>query len=88
MQCAWTNEDEILDKMCTEYKHLNVMIQSIDFVDLTVAQQMQTIINSDIVIGMHGADSVNALWTCPQTLVVEIFPGSASTGVPQFVSVP
>jgi protein O-GlcNAc transferase len=43
-------------------------------VDLTLDKQMQVIVNSDIVIGMHGAGMVNVLWTRPETLVIEIFP--------------
>ncbi|KAF1316272.1 hypothetical protein FI667_g15546, partial [Globisporangium splendens] len=74
VQRVWVNEDEVLDKMRDEYKHLNVVFQSVDFVDLTIAQQMNVTANSDIVIGMHGAGMVNVLWTRPETLVVEIFP--------------
>lgn len=88
VQCVWTSEAEILDKIRAEYKHLNVVFQPIDFVDLTMAQQMQTVINSDIVVGMHDAGLVNVFWTRPQTLVVEIFPrqrfrwGTATLSVP------
>ncbi|GAB9474016.1 hypothetical protein Gpo141_00011158 [Globisporangium polare] len=74
VQRVWTNENEILDRMRADYKHLNVVFQSVDFVDLTMAQQMQTVVSSDIVIGMHGAGMVNVFWTRPKTLVVEIFP--------------
>lgn len=74
VQRVWANEAEILDKMRAEYNDLNVVIQSVDFVDLTMAQQMQTVVNSDVVIGMHGAGMVNVFWTRPETLVVEIFP--------------
>ncbi|GAB9473424.1 hypothetical protein Gpo141_00010575 [Globisporangium polare] len=74
VQRVWTNEDEVLAAMREEYKNLNVVFQSIEFVDLTLAKQMEVIVKSDVVIGMHGAGMVNVFWTRPKTLVVEIFP--------------
>ncbi|KAF1316283.1 hypothetical protein FI667_g15540, partial [Globisporangium splendens] len=56
------------------YKYGTCRFQSIDFVDLPIEQQMQIMIESDVVISMHGAGLVNVLWTRPETLVVEIFP--------------
>lgn len=74
VQRVWVNEDEVLDAMREEYKDLNVVFQSVEFVDLTLAKQMEVIVKSDVVIGMHGAGMVNIFWTRPKTLVVEIFP--------------
>ncbi|KAF1318943.1 hypothetical protein FI667_g13491, partial [Globisporangium splendens] len=74
VQRVWRNEDQILDKLREEYADLNVVFQSVEFVDLTLDKQMQVIINSDVVIGMHGAGMVNVLWARPETLVIEIFP--------------
>lgn len=74
VQRVWVNEDEILEKMRADYRDLNVVFQSVDFVDLTMAKQMEVAVSSDVVIGMHGAGMVNVLWTKPETLVVEIFP--------------
>uniref|UniRef100_K3X9J2 Glycosyltransferase 61 catalytic domain-containing protein n=1 Tax=Globisporangium ultimum (strain ATCC 200006 / CBS 805.95 / DAOM BR144) TaxID=431595 RepID=K3X9J2_GLOUD len=56
------------------YKYGTCRFQSIDFVDLPIEQQMQIMIESDVVISMHGAGLVNVLWTRPETLVIEIFP--------------
>jgi len=74
VQRVWVNEDEILAKMREEYRDLNVVFQSVEFVDLPLDKQMEVIVNSDVVIGMHGAGMVNIFWTRPKTLVVEIFP--------------
>lgn len=74
LQRIWVNEDAILSRMRQEYKDLRVTFQSVDFVHLPMAQQMETILASDVVIGMHGAGMVNVFWARPETLVVEIFP--------------
>ncbi|KAG6975423.1 hypothetical protein JG688_00002403 [Phytophthora aleatoria] len=41
---------------------------------MTMYDQMKAMLDSDVVIGMHGAGMVNVLWTRPETLVIEIFP--------------
>ncbi|EGZ22828.1 hypothetical protein PHYSODRAFT_253767 [Phytophthora sojae] len=41
---------------------------------MTMGDQMQTMVESDVVVGTHGAGMVNVMWTRPETLVVEIFP--------------
>jgi glycoprotein 2-beta-D-xylosyltransferase len=77
VQRRWHNEDEVVAAMREKYPSFDgkpIVIQSLDFVDLTLAQQMDISLQSDVVIGMHGAGMVNVLWTKPQTLVVEIFP--------------
>lgn len=74
VQRIWVNEDAIVTAMRREYKDMSVVFQSVDFVELSMAQQMATIVQSDVVIGMHGAGMANVLWTRPETLVVEIFP--------------
>jgi glycoprotein 2-beta-D-xylosyltransferase len=73
VQRMWTNEDEVLDKMRADYGDLCV-VQSFDFADLPMQEQMRLMLTSDVVIGMHGAGMVNVAWTRPGTLVVEIFP--------------
>ncbi|KAJ0410920.1 hypothetical protein ATCC90586_004441 [Pythium insidiosum] len=79
VQRKWRNEDFILDKMRElyangTYQHGECVFQSVDFVLLPLREQMRIVVNSDVVIGMHGAGMVNVLWTRPGTLVVEIFP--------------
>ncbi|GMF40301.1 unnamed protein product [Phytophthora fragariaefolia] len=78
VQRMWRNEAEILNRMRLDYKDVyrfgECEFQSLDFVELTMHDQMQTMVDSDVVIGMHGAGMVNVMWTRPETLVVEIFP--------------
>ncbi|KAE9314054.1 hypothetical protein PF008_g19576 [Phytophthora fragariae] len=78
IQRVWRNEDEILSQMRSDYKFAyrfgECEFQSLDFVNMTVHDQMQIMVDSDVVIGMHGAGMVNVMWTRPETLVVEIFP--------------
>ncbi|KAE8980686.1 hypothetical protein PF011_g22333 [Phytophthora fragariae] len=74
LQRVWVNEDEVMANMRIEYKGLNVEFRSIDYVNLTLAEQMRTTIESDMIISMHGAGLVNVIWARPMTTVVEIFP--------------
>uniref|UniRef100_M4B9Q1 Glycosyltransferase 61 catalytic domain-containing protein n=1 Tax=Hyaloperonospora arabidopsidis (strain Emoy2) TaxID=559515 RepID=M4B9Q1_HYAAE len=74
LQRLWLNEDEVMRNMRKDYKDLNVQFRSIDYVNLTLHEQMTTTIESDMIVSMHGAGLVNVLWTRPMTTVVEIFP--------------
>ncbi|KAL0584079.1 hypothetical protein ABG067_006069 [Albugo candida] len=76
----WLNEEEIVQEMINEYSREDFYrfgictFQSLDFISYSMERQMQSMIESDIVIGMHGAGMVNVLWTRPHTSVIEIFP--------------
>lgn len=87
LQRIWRNEDEVMEAMRRDYNHnatentgANLhehgacTFQSIDFVQIPLEEQMRIMVESDVVIGMHGAGMVNVMWTRPETLVVEIFP--------------
>ncbi|KAJ0408775.1 hypothetical protein ATCC90586_005526 [Pythium insidiosum] len=82
VQRKWLNEDAVLDEMRRLYANetntssgaSRCVFQSVDFVLLPLQEQMRIAVNSDVIIGMHGAGMVNVLWTRPGTLVVEIFP--------------
>ncbi|KAG2761403.1 hypothetical protein PC129_g18539 [Phytophthora cactorum] len=78
VQRLWRNEDEILRRMREEYqdayRYGECEFQSLEFTNMTMHDQMKAMLDSDVVIGMHGAGMVNVLWTRPETLVIEIFP--------------
>ncbi|KAG3251693.1 hypothetical protein PI124_g3729 [Phytophthora idaei] len=78
VQRIWQNEDEILQRMREEYqdayRYGECEFQSLEFTNMTMYDQMKAMLDSDVVIGMHGAGMVNVLWTRPETLVIEIFP--------------
>ncbi|GMF40285.1 unnamed protein product [Phytophthora fragariaefolia] len=74
LQRVWLNEDEVINNIRAEYQHLNVEFRSVEYVNLTLPEQMRTTIESDMIISMHGAGLVNVLWTRPMTTVIEIFP--------------
>jgi glycoprotein 2-beta-D-xylosyltransferase len=79
VQRKWLNEAQIMDRMTRDYassgyKYGKCRFQSVDFVTLSLAEQMRVMVDSDVVIGMHGAGMVNVLWTRPGTVVLEIFP--------------
>ncbi|ETW10162.1 hypothetical protein H310_00532 [Aphanomyces invadans] len=68
----WLNEEEITSKMQTNYPMCTV--QSIDFATKSMAEQIQLISTSRVVVGMHGAGMANVIFASPNTFVVEIFP--------------
>ena len=72
IQRRWLNEDEVVAQMRVEYPEC--VFQSVDFVDLSLKEQMEIVKESDMVIGMHGAGMVNVLWSREGTRVIEIFP--------------
>ncbi|KAG6622874.1 uncharacterized protein IUM83_09233 [Phytophthora cinnamomi] len=74
LQRVWVNEDEVMDRIRLEYQHLNVEFRSVEYVNLTLAEQMRTTVESDMIISMHGAGLVNVLWARPMTVILEIFP--------------
>ncbi|GMF16408.1 unnamed protein product [Phytophthora lilii] len=78
IQRVWRNEAEVINRMSSDYNGTyrfgECAFQSLDFVNLTMHEQMRVMVDSDVVIGMHGAGMVNVMWTRPGTLVVEIFP--------------
>ncbi|ETM35062.1 hypothetical protein L914_17964 [Phytophthora nicotianae] len=78
VQRIWQNEDEILQRMREDYqdayRYGECEFQSLEFTKMTMQDQMKAMLDSDVVIGMHGAGMVNVLWTRPETLVIEIFP--------------
>jgi glycoprotein 2-beta-D-xylosyltransferase len=78
IQRVWRNEEGVLNRTRDEYKNAyqfgECAFQALDFVDMTMRDQMRAMVDSDVVIGMHGAGMVNVMWTRPGTLVVEVFP--------------
>uniref|UniRef100_M4C2I0 Glycosyltransferase 61 catalytic domain-containing protein n=1 Tax=Hyaloperonospora arabidopsidis (strain Emoy2) TaxID=559515 RepID=M4C2I0_HYAAE len=59
LQRMWRNENEVMRKMRKDYKDLKVQFRSIDYVNLTLHEQMTTTIESDVIVSMHGAGLVN-----------------------------
>ncbi|DAZ95677.1 TPA: hypothetical protein N0F65_002987 [Lagenidium giganteum] len=74
IQRRWLNEDEVVKRMRIDYAQYGIDFVSIDFVQLSMVEQMLTVLQSDVIIGMHGAGMANVVWSRPDTLVVEIFP--------------
>jgi glycoprotein 2-beta-D-xylosyltransferase len=74
LQRVWLNEDEVMERVRGEFNDLNVEFRSVEYANLTLAEQMVTTIESDMIISMHGAGLVNVLWARPMTTVLEIFP--------------
>ncbi|OQR98428.1 hypothetical protein ACHHYP_08652 [Achlya hypogyna] len=69
----WANEEDILLSMIDKYGS-DCTFQSVDFAELTAAEQIATVAASRVLIGMHGAGLANVLFAAPHTFVIEIFP--------------
>ncbi|GMF36483.1 unnamed protein product [Phytophthora lilii] len=78
------NESDVVDQMREDYKDAyqfgECEFQSRDFANMTMYDQMRVMVDSDVVIGMHGAGMVNVIWTHPGTLVVEFSPYKSTAG--------
>ena len=72
LERTWINEGEIMTLMQTKYA--SCTFRSIDFVNLTMEQQVQIVYESSMIIGMHGAGMVNVMWLREGMYVIEIFP--------------
>jgi len=69
---TWVNEYEILTLMREKYP--SCIFRSIDFVYLTMEEQIRTVHESSMIIGMHGAGMANVMWLRESMYVIEIFP--------------
>ena len=57
-------------------------MQGFDFVyleDLTVKEQLTQLINTNILVGVHGAGLSWCIFMSPGTLLLEIYPGCCNT---------
>ncbi|KAF1793176.1 Glycosyltransferase AER61, uncharacterized [Phytophthora cactorum] len=74
---AMANEDEILRRMREEYqdayRYGECEFQSLEFTNMTMYDQMKAMLDSDVVIGMHGAGMFNVLWTRPKLWLLKYF---------------
>lgn len=73
IQRIWINEDEAVNRMVDDFGDY-CSIKAADFTELSMEEQMRLIVDSDVVIGMHGAGMVNVMWTRLNALVIEVFP--------------
>jgi len=72
LERVWVNEGDIVSKMQSRYPSCTFRV--VDFVLLTMSAQIQTIYESSMVLGMHGAGMANVMWLRESKYVVEIFP--------------
>jgi FkbM family methyltransferase len=69
---VWTNEREIVEALTKARPDLNVRL--VYYEDITFEEQMHTDRTTDIMVGMHGAGLVHALFMERGSHVVEVFP--------------
>ena len=73
LERQWLNENEVLEKMRNQLGD-SVVIRSVDFVNMPVTEQIRIARETDILIGVHGAGLVHALWLPENSMLIEIFP--------------
>ena len=66
------NEEELLEG--TQSKYPNFTIQGVQIDTFEMRQQLQMILDTDILIGMHGAGLTHALFLPPQAGLIELYP--------------
>ncbi|KAG2382385.1 hypothetical protein C9374_005587 [Naegleria lovaniensis] len=69
------NEDDLLKALKKyELEHKNIVVERVDFAQLTFKEQIQKTYHSDFLIGMHGAGLTHAFWLPPsQSAVLELW---------------
>jgi len=71
---VWTNEKEVVDALASARNDLNVRL--VYYEDIDFKEQIHIDRTTDIMVGMHGAGLVHALFLPRGSKVVEIFPRS------------
>ncbi|KAJ9644769.1 hypothetical protein H2201_006078 [Coniosporium apollinis] len=70
------NQTALLSSLEAKYPALNISV--VDFANITFAQQLQIVHETDILVGVHGADLTHSLFLPPGSAVVEILPHSVT----------
>lgn len=66
------NHTELFDAVQAKYPH--VRVQSVDFANISFAQQLETVQRTDILVGVHGAGMTHEMFLTPGSALVEILP--------------
>ena len=74
------NEDELIEDLLNAFP--NACVQAILMDALPLANQLQIISSTDILIGMHGAGMTHSVFLPRHAAVLEIFPKGFKTGRP------
>ncbi|CAF4776785.1 unnamed protein product, partial [Rotaria sp. Silwood1] len=76
-----SNEKQILDDLKTKFSNYsNIHFTSNHFEQLTIEEQLNTIIQTDVFIGMHGAGLTHVLFMKPKRVLIELVPPPGSAG--------
>ena len=77
------NEDELIEDLMKTFP--NACVQAVLMDALPLANQLQIISSTDILIGMHGAGMTHTVFLPRHAAVLEIFPKGFKTGRPWFI---
>ena len=77
------NEDELIENLMKTFP--NTCVQAVLMDALPLANQLQIISSTDILIGMHGAGMTHTVFLPRHAALLEIFPKGFKTGRPWFI---
>ncbi|KAF3924866.1 hypothetical protein ABW21_db0204986 [Orbilia brochopaga] len=67
-----TNSRELIHALKSEFPSVHVKV--VDMAPLTLREQLDIIVHTDVLVGVHGAGHTHGLFLPPQSSVVEILP--------------
>ncbi|KAK6348368.1 hypothetical protein TWF718_006164 [Orbilia javanica] len=67
-----TNSKELTDALIAAYPKVNVNV--VDMATLTLKEQIQLVVNTDVLVGVHGAGHTHVLFLPSGSTIVEILP--------------
>lgn len=68
------DQDARIQSLRKQHRHTEVLIRAVDFADLPLRGQIEVILVTDVLVGVHGAGLTHALWLLKGSAVVEILP--------------
>lgn len=70
------NHTRFFDEVQATYPH--VKVQSIDFANISFAEQLEVVQHTDILVGVHGAGMAHEIFLTPGSVLVEILPAGVN----------
>lgn len=70
------NHTRLFDEVQATYPH--VKVQSIDFANISFAEQLHVVQHTDILVGVHGAGMAHEMFLTPRSVLVEILPAGVN----------
>ena len=86
-----SNEELLMEKLprilAVEHPQLSVVCELMDFNGMTYRDQVAKVGDIDVLVGMNGAGLINALYTNPDAVVVQLLPHGSNLNFDEFRSI-